>query len=55
MVRDAGVPPIVQTDPTSVRREVSRKANEDKFNVEKFVKNGAQVFIGGTDPIQAGN
>lgn len=53
MARNAGVPPTVHTDPASVRREVPRTVHEDKFNVEKFIMNGAKVFISRTDSIQA--
>lgn len=51
MACDIGVPPNVQIDPASARREVE----EDKYNVEKFLKNGAKVFIGGADLIQVEN
>lgn len=43
MAVDARVPPTVQTDPVSARREVTwMTSEEDKYNVEKFIKNEAK-------------
>lgn len=54
VARDAGVPPTIRIDPVSARREVTMMASEEeRYNVEKFIKNGAKLFIAGTDPFRA--
>ena len=49
------IPPLVPVVNNPASQAVGAPDDSDKFNKEKFRKNGAKEFMGGVDPIQAEN
>ena len=50
-----GHPPQVPANPDPASQAPRTPNDSDKFNKEKFIKNGAKEFVGGVDPIKAKN
>ena len=48
-------PPQVPAELNPASNVMRAPEDSDKFNKEKFIKNGAKEFIGGVDPIMAEN